>query len=79
MNCTIVTMDLSMTLDCADVILQGLWAKASSTAIHIKNRLLYSTFKLKTLPYEIMFGDKPLIKCLYPFGSKCYMHVSEEK
>jgi hypothetical protein len=26
-----------------------------------------------------MFGDKPSIKHLYPFGAKCYVHVPEEK
>jgi hypothetical protein len=26
-----------------------------------------------------MFGDKPWIKYLNPFGSKCYVHVPEEK
>jgi hypothetical protein len=79
MNHTIVTMVRSMTLDCADVIPQVLWAEACSTAIHIKNRLTHSTFKLKKLPYEIIFGDKPSIKHLYPFGVKCHVHVCEEK
>jgi hypothetical protein len=35
-------------------------------AVHIKNRLPHSTFKLKKSPYKIMFGDKPSIKYLYP-------------
>jgi hypothetical protein len=79
MNCTIVMMVRSMTLDCADVILQALWAEAYSTAIHIKNCLPHSTFKLKKSLYKIMFGDKPSIKYLYPFGSKCYVYIPEEK
>jgi hypothetical protein len=68
-----------MTLDCTDVISQVLWAEACSTAIHIKNCLPHSAFKLKKSPYKIMFGDKPSIKHLYPFGAKCYVHVPEEK
>jgi hypothetical protein len=65
MNRTIVTMVRSMTLDCADVIFQVLWADACSMAVHIKNRLPHSAFKLKKLLYEIMFGDKPSIKTIY--------------
>jgi hypothetical protein len=68
-----------MTLDCADMIPQALWADAYSLAIHIKNCLPHSAFKLKKLLYKIMFDDKPLIKYLYPFGAECYMHVPEEK
>jgi hypothetical protein len=68
-----------MPSDCANVISQALWAEACSTAIHITNCLLHSTFKLKKLPYEIMFGHKPSIKYLYPFGAKCYVHIPEEK
>jgi hypothetical protein len=62
MNRTIVTMVRSMTLDCADVIPQALWAESCSTAIHIKTRLPHGAFKLKKSLYKIMFGDKPSIK-----------------
>jgi hypothetical protein len=79
MNRTIITMVRSMTLDYANVIPQALWAKAYSTAVYIKNHLLHSAIKLKKLPYKIMFGDKPLIKHLCPFGAKCYVHGPEEK
>jgi hypothetical protein len=79
MNRTIVMMISSMTLECADVITQALWAEVLSTAIHIKNCRLHSAFKLKKLPYKIMFGDKPSIKHLYPFGAKYYIDVPEEK
>jgi hypothetical protein len=68
-----------MTLDSANVIPQALWAEACSTAKHIKNRLLHSAIKLKNSPYRIMFGDKPLVQHLNPFGAKCYRHVPEEK
>jgi hypothetical protein len=79
MNPTIVTMVRSMTFDDANMIPPALWAEGYSTAVHIKNRLLYSAFQLKKLPYEIMFGDKPSIKPLYPFGAKYYVHVPVEK
>jgi hypothetical protein len=79
MNRTIVMMVRSMTFDSTDVISRALWAKAYSTAINIKNSLPHNAFKLKKLPYEIMFSDKPSIKYLYPFGAKGYVHVPEEK
>jgi hypothetical protein len=78
-NRTIVTMVRSMTLDSAVMIPQALWAEVCSMAIHIKNPLPHSAVKLKKLPCEILFGDKPSIKYLYPFGAKCYVHVPEEK
>jgi hypothetical protein len=68
-----------MTLDCADMISQALWAEAYSTARHIKNLLLHSAFKLKKLPYKILYGDKPLIKHLHHFRAKCSVYVHEEK
>jgi hypothetical protein len=51
MNCTIVTIVRSMTLDCADVILSVLWAEACSMGVHIKNRQPHSAFKIKKLLY----------------------------
>jgi hypothetical protein len=68
-----------MTFDCVNVIPQILWAEACSTAVYIKNRLPHSAFKLKKSPYKIMFGGKRLIKRLYPFGAKYYVHIAEEK
>jgi hypothetical protein len=76
---TIVTIVRSMTLDYADVIPQALWAEAYSMAIHIKNCILYSTFKLKQSLYKIIFGDKPSINHLYPFRAKWYVHVPKQK
>jgi hypothetical protein len=69
----------SMTLDYADLIPEAFWAAADSTAVHIKNDFIHSAFKLKKSIYAIMFGDKPSIKYLYPLGSRCYIHVPEEK
>jgi hypothetical protein len=79
MNRRIVTIVRSMTLDCVDVIPQALWAEVYSMAVHIKNCLLHSAVKLTEWPYKILYGDKPLIKHLYPLGAKCYVHRSEEK
>jgi hypothetical protein len=67
MNHTIVMMVRSMTVDCADVIPQALWAKVCSTAIHIKNRLPHTALKLTKSLDEIMYGDKLSIQHLYPF------------
>jgi hypothetical protein len=78
-TCTIVTIVQLFTFDCPNMIPQELWAKVYSTAIHIKNHLLYSTLKLKKLQYKIMFGDKLSIQHIYPFGAKYYTHVPEEK
>jgi hypothetical protein len=79
MNRTIVMMIRSMTLDCANIIPQVLWAETYSIAIYTKNYLRYSAFKLKKSLYEIMFSAKPSIKYLYSFGTKCYMHVPKQK
>jgi hypothetical protein len=68
-----------MTLDCADVIPQAIWAEACSMAIYIKNRLPHSPFKFQKSPYKILYSDKPSIKYLYPFGAKYYVQVPEEK
>jgi hypothetical protein len=78
MKVTIVTIVSSVTLDSADVIPQVLCTEVCSIAIHIKNHLPHSAFKLNKSPSEIMFGDKPSIKHLYPFGAKCYVHIPEE-
>jgi hypothetical protein len=47
MNCAIVIMIRSMSLDRANVIPQALWAEVCSMAVYIKNRLLHSIFKLE--------------------------------
>jgi hypothetical protein len=64
MKFTIVIMVQKMILDCADVIPQSLWAEACSTPVHIKYHLPQRAVKLKQSSYEIIFGDKPLIKYL---------------
>jgi hypothetical protein len=61
------------------MIPQVLWAEAYSTTVHIMNHLLLSAFKVKKLPYEIMFSNKSSIIYSYPFAVKYYMHVPQEK
>jgi hypothetical protein len=78
-NCTRVMKIRLMTLGNVDVSPQAIWAEPYSTAVYIKNRLPHSLFNLTQSPYKIIFSDKPLIKHLYPFGAKCYIHISEEK
>jgi hypothetical protein len=78
MNRTIVMMVQSMTLDCPDLIPQVLWAVASSTAIHMKNRLSDYIFKLTKLLYKILFDDKPLIKHLYTSRANCNIYIPEK-
>jgi hypothetical protein len=57
----------------------GLWAEAVLPAIYLKNWLPHAGFKNKKSLYEQMFGEKPQLAHLYPFGTKCYVHIREEK
>ena len=53
-----------------------LWAEAVSSAVYIKNRLRHSTIGIT--PYEALYGSKPPVSHLRPFGSKCYVHIRKE-
>ena len=55
-----------------------LWAEAVNSVVYIKNRLPYRALD-KTTPFEKLFGQKPLIIHLQPFGRKCYVHIPEVK
>jgi hypothetical protein len=79
MNRTIVTMVRTMTLDMNDELPVGLWAEAALSAIYLRNRLIHAGFKNKKSPYERMFGEKPQLAHVYPFGTKCCVHIPEEK
>jgi hypothetical protein len=68
-----------MTLDVNDELPVGLWAEAALTAIYLKNRLPHAGFKNKKSLYEQMFGEKPQLAHLYPFSTKYYVHIPEEK
>jgi hypothetical protein len=69
----------TMTLDVNDELPVGSWAEAALSAIYLKNLLLHARFKNKKSLYEQMFGEKPQLAHLYPFGTKCYGHIAEEK
>jgi len=55
-----------------------LWAEAVNSAVYIKNRLPHRALD-KTTPFEKLFGQKPSIIHLQPFGRKCYVHIPEAK
>jgi hypothetical protein len=79
MNGIIVTMVRTMTSDVNDELPVGLWAEAALTAIYLNNRLPHAGFKNKKSPYKQMFSEKPQVAHLYPFGTKCYLHIPEQK
>jgi hypothetical protein len=79
MNHANVVMFRSMSLNCTNMIPPALLTQVCSTAIHIKTRLLHSTFKLKIVPSKIMFSDKPTIKSFGPCRANYYMHIPEQK
>src|SRR5258706_12481356 len=55
------------------------WAKASATAVYLKNRLPHSAILVKGMtPYQVLYNKKLQISHLQPFGNKCYMHIPEE-
>lgn len=55
-----------------------LWAEATNTAVHVKNRTASDTLNGAT-PYERWFGTKPSVKHLRIFGSECYVHVTKDQ
>ena len=80
-NCTLMTMVRMMLLQQSEDIEKldkRLWAEACHTAMYIKNRLPHSTLSGMT-PFEAMFGRKPQLVHMRPFGATCYIHISEEK
>jgi transposase InsO family protein len=48
------------------------WHKAIKMAAYIRNRILSSALPGKT-PYEAMFGTKPNLSHMHPFGSPVYV------
>jgi len=51
-----------------------LWAVAVLSSVYIKNRQPHLVLKDLT-PYEAIYGSKPSIHHLQPFGRECYIHV----
>jgi hypothetical protein len=72
-NRTIITNVRAMLID----LPKNLWAEATNTAVYLRNRLPHKTLK-GTTPYEKMFGNKPSITSLHPFGKKVYAHIPLE-
>ena len=55
-----------------------LLAEAVNSMVYIKNKLPHRMLD-KTTPFEKLFGQKPSITHLQPFGRKCYVHIPEAK
>ena len=56
-----------------------LWSETCHTAVYIKNRLPHSALPTNITPFEALFGRKPEIGHMRPFGALCYMHIPVEK
>jgi len=56
----------------------ALWAEAIATAVYLRNRLP-NQFIGKSRPYESLYNKKPSIYHLRPYGTKCFVHLPEEK
>ncbi|KAK6586058.1 hypothetical protein PZA11_001115 [Diplocarpon coronariae] len=68
-------MDISRAMIDTDNLL-FLWAEAVQTANFLKNITPHSA--LGITPHEALFGTKPTIKHLHPFGTKVYVHIPSE-
>lgn len=66
-NLTIMAMARAMLLD-ADLS-NFFWPLAVSASVHIKNRMPHSALAGHISPHEALFGTKPSIAHLRPFGS----------
>jgi len=73
-----IGMSLRAMLDSAPTSDKKLWAEAVSTSVYIKNRQPHSALKDLT-PSEALYGTKPSIQHLQPFGRECYIHVLYQK
>jgi len=56
----------------------ALWAEAIATAVYLRNRIPNRSIG-KTTPYESLYNKKPSINHLRPYGTKCFVHLPEEK
>jgi len=54
------------------------WAEAITTAVYHRNRLPNRSIA-KSTPYQSLYHKKPLISHLRPYGTKCFVHLPEEK
>ena len=55
-----------------------LWAEAVNTTNFIRNISTHSANDLRRTPHELLYGAKPSIKHLHPFGLKVFAHVPVE-
>lgn len=53
------------------------WGEAVTTAVYVQNRVI--TRATNTTPLERWNGTKPNLKEFHIFGSKCFVHVPQEK
>ena len=56
---------------------ENLWAEAFRTAIYVINRS--PTSALDRTPYEALYGVKPNLSRMHPFGWVCYAHDPKSK
>ena len=73
-NRTIITAPHSMLTG----LPLALCAEAVATAVYLRNRLPNRSIG-KSTPYESLYNKKPSINHLRPYGTKVFVHLSEEK
>jgi hypothetical protein len=73
-SCTIVTTVRGLINE----LPLALWSQAINTAVYIKIRIPHKAIKEST-PYEVIYGNIPLIRHLQPFRRKCFVHIPEGK
>ena len=73
-NQTIITMMGTMKID---ITSKFLWAEAATTKVCVKSRLLHYRLPHRKPPHEALYGKKPSIKRLQPFGCQCYVPIPE--
>jgi len=56
----------------------AIWAEAVATAVYLRNRIPNQSIE-KTKPYESLYNKQPSINHLHPYGTKCFVHLPEEK
>ncbi|GKE32777.1 ribonuclease H-like domain-containing protein [Tanacetum coccineum] len=70
MNMTLIEATRTMLAD--SLLPTTFWAEAVSTACYIFNRVRVTKLQNKT-PYELLFGHKPIISYIRPFG--CHVTI----
>lgn len=73
-NQTLTTMARSLIMNLG----LSLWAEAIATACYLKNRLPHARLSENTTLHEALYGNKPTIHHLQPFGTNCFVHIHED-